>query len=383
MEHPARFKLVTCGRRWGKTLLGKNAILYQALRYQKRCWWLAPTYQMASQTWRDLKNDVRQLKGVAISESEKRIDLPGGGMIAVRSAHNPDNLRGDGIDFAVLDEAAYMRPSLWQNVIRPMLATTRGGALFLTTPNGRNWFWELFRLGLDPEEDEWQSFHHATADSPLVDEDELQSIRRITPLHIWESEYEAKFIESAAQVFRGVNDAAAPAPHNSPQPGHTYIAGIDWGRANDYTAIAVIDATRGQMVALQRFNHIGWQLQRDRIASLVQHWRPQIVWAEANSIGEANIEALLQDGLPIRPFHTTAKTKAPLIESLALAIERADITLLNDPVLMAELNAYSLERLPNGSYRYSAPPGGHDDTVIATALAWFGTQCSGPHIAFA
>ena len=173
-----------------------------------------------------------------------------------------------------------------------------------------------------------------------------------------------------------------PAPHSTPQPGHTYIAGIDWGRANDYTAIAVIDATRGQMVALQRFNHIGWQLQRDRIASLVQHWRPQIVWAEANSIGEANIEALLQDGLPIRPFHTTAKTKAPLIESLALAIERADITLLNDPILMAELSAYSLERLPNGAYRYSAPPGGHDDTVIATALAWFGTRSSGPHIAF-
>ena len=382
MEHPARFKLVTCGRRWGKTLLGKNAILYQALRYQKRCWWLAPTYQMASQTWRDLKNDVRQLRGVAISESEKRIDLPGGGMIAVRSAHNPDNLRGDGIDFAVLDEAAYMRPSLWQNVIRPMLATTRGGALFLTTPNGRNWFWELYRIGLDPEEDEWQSFHQSTADSPLVADEELQSIRRITPLHIWETEYEAKFIESAAQVFRGVNDAAAPAPHTTPQPGHTYIAGIDWGRANDYTAIAVIDATRGQMVALQRFNHIGWQLQRDRIASLVQHWRPQIVWAEANSIGEANIEALLQDGLPIRPFHTTAKTKAPLIESLALAIERADITLLNDPVLTAELSAYTLERLPNGAYRYSAPPGGHDDTVIATALAWYGTRSSGPHIAF-
>ena len=137
------------------------------------------------------------------------------------------------------------------------------------------------------------------------------------------------------------------------------------------------------MVALDRFKQTSWNLQRQRLASLVNHWQAQIIWAEANSIGEPNIEALNQQGLPVRPFYTSAKSKAPLIESLALAIERNDITLLNDPVLLAELGDYNLQRLPNGSYRYGAPPGAHDDTVIATALAWYGARFAGPPIAFA
>ena len=137
------------------------------------------------------------------------------------------------------------------------------------------------------------------------------------------------------------------------------------------------------MVALDRFNQVGWELQRGRIAGIVKKWQPQVIWAEANSIGEPNIDALNRLGLPIRRFYTSAKTKAPLIESLALAIERNDITLLDDPVLLGELADYSLERLPNGGYRYGAPAGSHDDTVIAAALAWYGTQFTGSRLDFA
>ena len=379
----ARFKIAACGRRWGKTELGKAAILIHALERNHRCWWLAPTKRMTDQIWRDLKNHLRGIAGLKISETERRIDLPNGGMIAIRSAWNPDNLRGEGLDFVVLDEAAFMNRRAWSEVVRPMLVTNRGGALFLSTPSGRNWFWDLYRIGLDPEEDEWASFHFPTSANPLIPEDELENIRRMTPEQIWATEYQAKFLSAADAVFRGIDDAAAPAPCDQPQPGHAYIAGIDWGRSSDFTAIAVIDAANGKMVALDRFNGNSWNLQRARLADIVKRWRPDIVWAEANSIGEPNIEALNQAGLPVRPFYTTAKSKAPLIESLALAIERGEITLLDHPVLLGELRDYSLQRLPNGAYRYGAPPGSHDDTVIATALAWYGTRFSRPSIAFA
>ena len=174
-----------------------------------------------------------------------------------------------------------------------------------------------------------------------------------------------------------------PRPTISRSRGHAYVAGVDWGRSKDYTAIAVLDASNGKMVALERFNQVGWELQRDRLAQIVKKWRPQVVWAEANSIGEPNIDALVRQGLPVRRFYTSAKSKAPLIESLALAIERNDITLLDDPVLLGELADYKFDRLSNGSYRYGAPPGGHDDTVIATALAWYGSQSTGPSFSFA
>ena len=249
--------------------------------------------------------------------------------------------------------------------------------------NGRNWFWQRHRDGKDPQQNEWQSFHFPTADSDLVDPAELASIQQNTAEHIFQTEYEARFTDDSGQVFRRIIEAAAPAPYSQPQPDHSYVAGIDWGRSQDFTAIAVLDATTNKMVALERFNQVGWQLQRDRLAAIVKKWRPKVVWAEANSIGEPNIDALICAGLPIRRFHTTGKTKAPLIESLALAIEQNEITLLDHPVLLSELADYSLERLPSGGYRYGAPAGSHDDTVIATALAWHGSHFTGPIIAFA
>ncbi|MEO1647027.1 MAG: hypothetical protein AAFR67_17700, partial [Chloroflexota bacterium] len=109
----------------------------------KQTWWLAPTYPMAQQVWRDLKQTMtnRSAIGIRVSESHKRIDLPSGGAIEIHSTHYPDNLRGAGLDYAVLDEAAYMHPDVWSEVVRPMLLESRGGALFLSTPHGRNWFW--------------------------------------------------------------------------------------------------------------------------------------------------------------------------------------------------------------------------------------------------
>ena len=383
MDDLARFKVVACGRRWGKTELGKTALLTLALERRKRGWWLAPTILMASQVWRELKLSLRQFKGARINESEKRIDMPGGGMIAVRSAHHPDNLRGEGLDLAVLDEAAYMQARIWHEVVRPMLTTTRGSALFLSTPLGKNWFYDLFRIGMDPAESDYSAFQYSSETNPLLAPDELESIRRRSPEHVWRREYLAQFDDNSGAVFRGLRQAVRPVRQRAPLPGHSYVAGVDWGRSHDFTAIAIIDADERQLVALDRFNQIGLSLQRGRLRALAQRWGTRIIWAESNSIGAPNIEALQQDGLPLRGFATTAKSKPPLIESLALAIERGQLRLLDEPVLLGELASYALETLPGGGYRYSAPAGMHDDTVIALALAWHGVENRGASVDFA
>ena len=220
----------------------------------KRCWWLTPTHQMGGQVWRELKNSIARLKNIRINEAERRIDFPDGGMIALRSAHNPDNLRGEGLDLVLLDEAAFMDRSIWASVIRPMLVNTHGRALFLSTPNGPNWFRELHQLGLDPLQSDWESFHFPTAANPLIPRQELEEIQRLTPEHVWKTEYLAQFANSGSQVFRRIHDAVAADQYHNPQPDHTYVAGIDWGRNNDFTAIAVIDTTDAKMMALERFN---------------------------------------------------------------------------------------------------------------------------------
>ncbi|MBI5670291.1 MAG: hypothetical protein HZC41_20035 [Chloroflexi bacterium] len=381
LKSKARFRVVACGRRFGKTALGQIAIV-EAASEGARCWWLSPTYKMASQVWRDLKRACRTRDEVEINNDERRIDFVKGGWLAIRSTHSADNLRGAGLDLAVLDEAAFMAADVWPEVVRPMLLERQGKALFLSSPNGRNWFWELFQRGLDPHEPEWQSFHFTSYDNPLIAPAELDAIRRQTPERVWQQEYLAQFSEDSGLVFRGLRDAATAPPDAQPQAGTRYVIGCDWGRSGDYTALVVLDADRRQMVAMDRFNQINWSLQRGRLRALYDHWQPVVIWAESNSIGSVNIEALQAEGLPVRPFATTVKSKGPLIEDLALALERRDLALLPDETLLHELAAYSLERLPGGTYRYSAPLGQHDDTVIALALAWHGVRHGGAGVEF-
>jgi hypothetical protein len=382
LKSEARFRVLACGRRFGKTTLGQMDILNRISKGQ-RCWWLAPTYQMASQVWRDLKNACLPSDEVQVNEAERRLDFQTGGMIAIRSTHYADHLRGMGLDFAVLDEAAFMEPHVWPEVVRPMLLERGGGALFLSSPRGRNWFWEIYQLGLDPAQTEWMSFHATSYDNPLIPPEEIDAIQRVTPERVFRAEYLAEFTDDAGQVFRGVREAATAPVGAVPLPDTRYVFGCDWGREGDYTAIAIIDADRRQLVALDRFNQVSWSLQRGRLAALYDHWKPDIIWAESNSIGSVNIEALQADGLPVRPFVTTAKSKSPLIERLALAIERRELALLPDEALLAELSSYEMQRLPSGTYRYSAPAGLHDDLVIALALAWHGVQRSGALVDFA
>ncbi len=347
-------------------------------------WWIMPSYGMAVDVWRDLK---RSLNGrwEEKNEQQRTIILPGGGLIRVRSGDDPDSLRGSGLDLAVLDEAAFLREPVWSSAIRPALSDRRGKALFLSTPKGRNWFWKIYGYGLDPNRPEWQSWTFPTADNPHIAPEEIEAARADLPERVYRQEYLAEFTDDSGEVFRSVTERATVAPQPAPTAGHRIVFGVDWARIDDYSCVAVLDATTRQLVALDRFNGIGWALQRGRIAVLAERWKPVTIWAEANSIGSPNIEALQADGLPIYPFTTTAASKDDLINSLALALERdrEPLTIIPDPVLLHELQSYTLERLPSGRFRYGAPPGGHDDTVISLALAWHAAQYSGVSIRFA
>ncbi|MBN1200624.1 MAG: hypothetical protein JXJ20_02090 [Anaerolineae bacterium] len=380
LRHPARFKVVACGRRFGKTETGKILLIERALDGLTG-WWISPTYRMADDVWRGLKASLSGVWRVKC-EDMRRIELPGGGVIVVRSGHNPDDLRGSGLDVAVLDEAAYLHPDVWAAAIRPALADRRGEGLFLSTPRGRNWFWGLYMLGQNPAQSQWQSWRFPTSANPLIDPAEIEAARALLPERLFRQEYLAEFLADTGGVFRRVEAAATADARSAPLPGERVVFGVDWGRDNDFTAIAVLSVTERRLVALDRFNEIGWGLQRGRLAAVAERWQPDAIWAEANSIGGPNIEALQTEGLPVMPFTMTASSKGPLIESLALALERGELAILPDPVLMGELQAYALERLPSGCFRYSAPPGDHDDTVIALALAWHGATNAAPGISF-
>jgi hypothetical protein len=364
---PVRFKVARCGRRFGKTEVAKRETV-EALLDQQWIWWIAPTYGQAQKTWRDLLRYTRPLGDFRkISLSERTIEF-GDGFIQIRTGGKPDNLRGDGLDLAVIDEFAFQPEKLWSEIVRPMLLTREGRAIFPSTPNGMNHMHAIEMNAADNPA--WASFHFTSYDNPLLSRAEIDSMAADMTDRTFRQEVMAEYILDGGAVFTNVTGVADAPMDAKPRVGGRYVAGIDWGRDEDYTVIAVLDRDSGAMVELKRWRGIPWKLIQQYVADVADKWNGAKVLAEENSMGGVNIEALRDLDVNVRPFQTTAKSKPMLIDGLALAIERGSIRLLNDPVLIGELSAFSMTRSASGNYRYGAPEGRHDDTVIATALAW-------------
>ena len=361
----SRFKVVAAGRRFGKTMLATAECLSVAMA-GGRAWWVSPNYRMSEVGWRPLRKSGAAL-GIQIKKVDREIIFPGGGIVAVRSADNPDSLRGEGLDYAVLDECAFMQQETWTEALRPALSDKLGKALFISTPKGRNWFWEHYQKGIAGEEG-WASFTYPTSANPYILPSEIETARHDLPELIFQQEYLAEFLEGEGTVFRNIK-ACMTAQPSGKHKGHFIVAGVDWGKSNDFTAISVGCLDCHKELAIDRFNQIDFHFQRARLKALCDKWGVKSLLVERNSIGEPNLEELIRDGLPVRGFDTTASSKPPLIENLALALEKQEWAFISDPVWTGELEAYEQRvNVNTGRSTYSAPIGMHDDTVMARAL---------------
>lgn len=371
-EECRRFNVVACGRRWGKTILGMDACIEAALAYSHPVAWFAPTYKYLADVWRDMKELL--LPYTTRSDStERRIELVSGGIVDMWSLDGGEAGRGRKYRRVVVDEAALV-PDLgmvWSAAIRPTLTDLGGDAFFLSTPRGRNDFWGLYQQGLDPLQEDWQCWQMPTSTNPYIDRSELDAARRDLPERIYQQEYLAEFLEDSA-VFRNIRESATATPQywKDWQEGHEYVIGVDWGKYEDYSVFAIIDMTLGELCFLDRSNRIEYQIQLERLKDLVRHYHPRQVIAESNSIGTPLAEQLRRAGIPLQEFNTTNKSKQDLVEGLMLGLERGQLKILNDPILIGELQAFEATRLPGGGLRYAAPDGYHDDCVMALGLAW-------------
>lgn len=367
----ARFKVLSAGRRWGKTRLGVNECLDAASK-GGRAWWVSPSYKTSEVGWRPLRQIARKIPNAEVRLVDRMVTLPGGGFVAVRSADNPDSLRGEGLDFVVMDECAFMRKEAWTEAIRPSLSDRQGKALFISTPKGRNWFWEAYMRGVNGEEG-WESWTFPTANNPFIAASEIEAAKRDLPEMIFRQEYLAEFIDDSGGVFRRVQEAAVLEPKEYEQ-GRQYVAGVDVAASVDYTVVTVLDAETKEMVHMDRFNRVDYPVLIDRLEAVYKRYHLTSMVVEANSIGRPVIDELVSRGLNIVPFTTTSATKQSIIQGLQAAFENAQIKVINDPVLVGELLSFEAKRNPSGSFAYSAPGGMHDDCVMSLAIAWSGMQ---------
>ena len=370
----AKRVVINAGRRAGKTTLAAS-ISVERLLEKRRVLLASTTQDQADAFWDKCKVWLGELTeaGVIEKNEQRRTLTFGEGRIKVKTAWDADSLRGDYADFLVLDECALLASDAWDKVGAPMLLDNDGDAWFISSPRRRNWFYALYQRAVADTSGRWAAWHFTSHDNPHLSQEALREIAGDLTEEAYRQEILAEFLEGEGSVFRnikanlGSTEEAGPLDHY----GHRIVMGVDWAQKADYTALSVVCGDCKVELALDRFNQIDWRLQRARLDSLARRYRVGHIEAEENSIGGPNIEALQGEGLPVYGFNTTAASKPPLIQSLALAFEREECKWLNVPAATAELEAYeSKVSLTTNRVTYSAPDGVHDDTVVARALAW-------------
>lgn len=366
-------RIVVCaGRRVGKTT-GVAIKAVEAMLRGRRVLEAAPVADQTNAFWTACKRALAEpiAAGViAKNETERTLEMPNGGRIKTKTAFNADTLRGDYADLLILDEYSLMNPDAWNEVGAPMLLDNDGDAVFIFTPLRKNHAYHLFVRAQADESGRWEAYQFTSFDNPHLSQEALGEITSDMTDEAYRQEILAEFLEGEGAVFRNIAACLdAPIAESKQHFNHAIVAGVDWGKQQDYTAISIGCATCHQELAHDRFNQIDYTVQRDRLRALWERWQPASILAEANAMGDPIIDVLQREGLPVVPFQTTASTKPPLIENLALAFERGEWQFQADSIWTAELEAYERKvSTVTGRSSYSAPEGVHDDTVMARAL---------------
>ncbi|HMP78655.1 MAG TPA: terminase family protein [Pirellulaceae bacterium] len=366
--------MVCCGRRWGKTLSLAAELLDAGGQEGGTYGWIAPTYFIADRgvdALREIAGDYVRITGRNPVRAEFT-GAAGEARILFLSADNPESILGLGFKGIVVDEAARIPADVWHYTIRPTLAQTMGWATLISTPNGRGWFYDLHTRGKDPTETEYASFHFASNTNPYFPAEEWDEARRTMPADVFRQEYEAEFLEDSAGVFHNVDACLMPAPGTRTDD---VAIGCDLAKHTDHTVLIAMDRKTGQCLDMDRFNHLNWPIQKERIVNFYRKFNGLLVM-DATGIGDPVYDDLRHVIPRIEPVKLTNLSKAQLIQRLIVAIEQREIGWpVAWSVVTDELKRYEYEITPNGSITYNAPCGYHDDCVIALALSNSARHC--------
>jgi hypothetical protein len=293
----ARYKIVGCGRRFGKTHLAVSDILYHALTVpESLAWWVAPVYDQANIGLRQLEKSLPP--GLAtINRTHKLVTFKhNGARVQFKSADRPEGLRGEGLNKLVVDEAAFLAESIWYGELFPMLTDRRGSALLIGTFNGDNWFYEEWLAARTAARPNWASWRFKTLDNPYIDPEMVEAARRTRPRAYFMQEYEADPLVFVGAVFDGYDVERAVQAGivwrekrgDVPSPSLDVVAGIDWG-FNNPTAfeVANVDADDKVHWMVERLWHATeLNIRCKYIADFCKSYKVRALYADAAGADE-------------------------------------------------------------------------------------------------
>lgn len=375
----ARIKLASKGRRFGLTKGAANDYIKCALegKFKKGLWVDVVNSNIDKYIERYFLPHLNKLpKDIWSWRKQAKMLNIADAYIDFRSADTPESMEGFGYDKAFINEAGIVLKDeyLWNNAIQPMfwdypdVKVVIGG-----TPKGKGKFYELCERGKDPEQPQFEFFTFTSFDNPYINTEAIREDMKNMPERVIQQEIYAQFLDDTGVVFRNFLDIMDAVPQR-PIKGHRYIMGVDLAKVEDFTVIAVYDATNNKQVYQARFNQIDWGMQKARIAETARHFSyegsPAAVVIDATGLGDPIVEDLGRMGIPVDPIKFTNDQKRQLIEKLANWIELKRLRILPIDETKRELAnfTYDISEVTT-RVRYNAPAGFHDDIVIAHALA--------------
>lgn len=325
-------------------------------------------------------------------------------MIFRTAGRDGSSLRGLWAHRIIADEASRIPDAVMTEVLMPMLMDVGGEYVLASSPYGRrSAFYRLFARalsagGLADEHGLTMAAQQCpTQDNPHNDAAFLASMRDELGDSMYAQEIMAEFSDDFGAVFRADDidgcletnalvESVKGELLSEPIPGHVYSVGIDWGRKMDYTVVAVLDATDpvARLVSLQRWHGTGWEAQARAVAETICRFEPVRVLADGNSIGDPLAETLtteIQRGherrqtpdpriVPVERFLFGPESKLRLVDHLNLSLSSRTLRYPNHKALLGELRGFEYGAVgSSGRARMAARGSGHDDIVMALALA--------------
>jgi phage terminase large subunit-like protein len=294
-----RFKIVAAGRRCGKSRVSAITLLIEGLNCPEgsAVMYIAPTLGQARSIIWDLLHELGRevIKSSHVNNLE--ILLINGRKILVRGADNPDSLRGMSLTYVVLDECAFIKQDIWEKVIRASLSDRKGRALFISTPSGRNWFYDIYKLGLEETDEEWKSWHFTTKDNETIDPKEIDAAQRTLSSFAFKQEYLSSFDNAGSDVFKEDWFKTAPEPKHG-----SYVIAIDLagfeevgknaGAAKkrlDESAIAIVKITDNGNWWVEKIVHGRWDIRETcvHILKSIRTYKPIATGIERGALKNA------------------------------------------------------------------------------------------------
>ncbi len=397
LASPARFKHVSCGRRWGKSALLSTEILRYLVQPGKRVWLVVPVYSQGAEVWdrnptsvipvlRDLEHQTGQKLIARCSERPPVLELVNGSVFEIRTGDREENLRGAGVDLLCIDEAAQFYGPWYSSALRPTVADRQGRILTAGTPRGRNWWYDEWRKGKDGAADT-ASWQMPTNSNPLFPPAEWPVMQAAMPRDLFRQECLAEFLENRATCFPKLEERICPGGATAPERGAVYVHGLDLAQTQDWTVLTTLNVATRRVCQITRLQKMPYTEQAALLAPVVKSLYPGPCWVDSTGVGVPVVEQLRISGMALHPYAFTADSKSELIRRLQLTIETpGGIAIPEDGAefknLVAELQDFEMVIGANGKPKFNAPDGRHDDCVISLALAVWGMSANAIEGAF-